>query len=946
MKKSYKILFILIVLLFVVVLGLPFVFQGRIMNIVKHEINKAMNARVNFEDAHLSLIRSFPDFSLRLDRLCIVGMDPFANDTLVYVDNLRVTLDLFSVFRGSPYEIKKIVLNAPDLRLLTLKDGSVNWDIMVPDETPLEETVKAETAPLVLNIRDLVISRGKVLYDDQDLDFVMLLEELEGNVSGDLSTGTSHLMIQAKARKLLMIYENVTYMSGVKANYKGVFEPDLEKDYYTMRDNRINLNDLGIDVDGGFGFIGDDITLDVSFKSKDDDFKSLLSLIPAVYSRDFEKVKTDGKFALSGYVKGLYGDVAMPGFGLDLRVDNASFSYPDLPESIRNIYLKTNIQNTTGDMDDTQVAVDRFDFTIAGNPVKSSLYLKTPVSDPDAKANFSGKIDLTGLSKVVPLDPEETLKGLMEFEAGFVGKLSDVENSRFNLVTASGFLALTGFDYQTSAINLPIGIDQARFEFSPAFLQLSNLEMNIGKSHMQLAGKIENYLAYYLGDGILAGNLNLNSSLIDFNELMAALPAESATTVDTTQSGMQIPDLPERIDFAFNAKAGKILYEKYELKNAMATIYYKDKKIRFEPLRAEMLAGNIEMKGLFDAGDKTSAKIDMDFRISSFDIAQAYSGISMLQQVAPVAEKTKGTFSTVFKLKGILDGEFNPSYETLQGGGTLQTSQILIESVKVMEQLAGLLGNDDYRRLVTDGLNFSFEIINGRVFQKPFSIKYGGTNTTIGGFVGFDKQMNYDLVFQIPYEKFGASQAIKSLSEAALKKGINLNPGSTLNVVAKLSGLVTAPKIELDYKTAAGNIRSELEDAARQELQKQKEEAMKKVSEEAQKILNEARSRGQQLISQAESTASTIRTEATAAAEKVRSEAENQAKRLEDEGKKKGMVAEIAAKEAARKVRKEGDNTAQKLTREAERKAEDLVNQAKKQADDIMSKAQEQVDNL
>lgn len=947
MNKFFKITGIVLVVLFALILVSPLVFQGKIVRIVKEEINKNVNAKVDFGSASLSLIRSFPDFSLRISKLTVIGNAPFENDTFTNIETLRITIDLMSVFRGSPYEIKKIDIRNPILNLLTLKDGSVNWDVAVPEDESQEiEETTGEEEPLSLAIKKLTIKNGRVLYDDRDMDFSLLLEGLDGQMSGSLSTGVSNLMIEATAQNLEMIYEGIAYLSRVKADYKGAFDLDLENDYYTMRNNRVYLNQLGIDVDGGIGFVGDDITMDISFKSRDDNFKNLLSLVPAIYARDFAQVRTDGRFALSGHVKGLYGDVAMPGFGLDLKVDGASFSYPDLPESIREIFIAALITNKSGDLDDTKVAIDRFDFMLAGNPVKTRFYLKTPMSDPDIDAAFSGKIDLASLSKAIPLEPEETLTGLIDFNARFAAKISDVENSRFNNITAEGFLEMKEFDYKTTAIALPVEIQHARFNFSPAFLNLANLDMTLGRSQMQITGRVDNYLAYYLGEGYLTGNLNLNADILDVNQILGAMPADTTAIPDTSSMVFQVPDLPEKIDFVLNAKAAKILYDSYDLNNAAATIRYKDKMIRFDPLKAGMLAGNIEMSGLFDARNNTAPFIDLDFRISNFDIPQAYFNIGMLQQVAPVAEKTKGTFSTGFKLRGKLDQELNPSYETFQGGGSLQTSQLVIEAVKVMEQLAGMLGNEEYKRLVTDGLNFSFEILNGKVFQKPFNIRYGGTNTTLGGSIGFDQQLNYDMVFQIPYEKLGVNQTVKNLTDAASRKGININPGSNLNVNAKLTGLVTNPKIELDYKTVVGNLKSELEDAARRELQKQKEEALKKLSEEAEKILSDARAKADELIAQAERTAATIRSEAATAAEKLRQEAANQAQRLENEGKSRGMIAEMAAKESAKKVRSEGDNAAQRVIREADNRAESLVNQAKTQADEIMRRAREHVDRL
>jgi vacuolar-type H+-ATPase subunit H len=945
MKKYFKILAAIILAILLLIVALPFVFQNKIVQIVKDEINQSVNAKVDFGSARLSLIRSFPDFSLSLNDLSIIGNEPFESDTLFLTDNLRVTIDVKSVFRGSPYEIKRINLNNPELNLLVLADGSYNWDIMLPDDDPVEE-LTPDDDPLTMNIKALNIKNGRVIYDDAEIEFITRIEGLDGRISGNLSTGLSDLYSEAKAKNLVVIYEGLTYMSGVKADYKGTFLVDLDKDYYTMSNNRLYLNALGIEVDGGFGFVDDGITMAINFNSTDENFKNLLSLIPAIYARDFDKVRTDGQFSLNGHVSGLYGEETMPGFGLELAVSDANFSYPDLPESINNIFIKAGIDNKSGEMDDTMIDVDRFDFTLAGNPVKSRFFVRTPMSDPNIDVAFSGKLDLPSLSQALPLEPEETLAGLLEFDAQFAGKMSDIENARYNNVSAGGFMAINDLVYNSSAIELPFEIHRARMSFSPAYLDLTDTDLTIGRSKMQASGRIENYLAYYLGEGYLMGTLSLNSELLDVNELMAALPADE--TPEESDEPMQIPDLPERIDFTFKAKAGKIYYENFELNNAIATITYKDQVVHFNPLTADMLAGKVNMKGKFDATEKTSAFIDMDFQITRFDIPQAYQSIGMLSQVAPVADKTSGTFSTGFKLRGRLDQELNPLYETLQGSGTLRTSQLRIDSVTVMEQLAALLGNNEYSRLVTDGIDFAFEILNGIVLQKPFTVNYGGTSTTMGGTIGFDQNINYDLVFQIPYEKLGsgANQAINKLVEGAAQKGLTITPGSNLNVNAKLTGLVTSPKIELDYKAAASNIRSDLEDAARKELEKQKEEALKKVSQEAEKILSDAQQKSDEILRKAEEAAAKIRSEAASAAANISRETETQAKKIEDEGKKRGPLAELAARESARQVRTEGENSAQRVINEADKRANDVIREAQNQADGIMQQAREQVDRL
>jgi hypothetical protein len=56
-----------------------------------------------------------------------------------------------------------------------------------------------------------------------------------------------------------------------------------------------------------------------------------------------------------GFAKGLYSDTTVPKFNIDIASNNASFQYPDLPKSVRNIVIDTKIVNETRILNDTYI---------------------------------------------------------------------------------------------------------------------------------------------------------------------------------------------------------------------------------------------------------------------------------------------------------------------------------------------------------------------------------------------------------------------------------------------------------------------------------------------------------------------------------------------------------------------------------------------------------------
>ena len=67
---------------------------------------------------------------------------------------------------------------------------------------------------------------------------------------------------------------------------------------------------------GSVGLGDENTALDLTFSSPSTDFADILSLVPAIYARDFESLQTSGKMSVSGRGKGAYGPHAFPALAL------------------------------------------------------------------------------------------------------------------------------------------------------------------------------------------------------------------------------------------------------------------------------------------------------------------------------------------------------------------------------------------------------------------------------------------------------------------------------------------------------------------------------------------------------------------------------------------------------------------------------------------------------
>ena len=53
--------------------------------------------------------------------------------------------------------------------------------------------------------------------------------------------------------------------------------------------------------------------MDLSIFSRETSFQTLLSMVPAIYLKDFETLKSSGNLKLEGNVKGINADSILPG---------------------------------------------------------------------------------------------------------------------------------------------------------------------------------------------------------------------------------------------------------------------------------------------------------------------------------------------------------------------------------------------------------------------------------------------------------------------------------------------------------------------------------------------------------------------------------------------------------------------------------------------------------
>ncbi len=955
MKTFLKIIGIIIILIMAIAFVLPLFFKGKIIELAKEEINKNVNATVNFTDMNLSLFTNFPNFNLSIEGLTVVGKDKFQDDILVSVNNINVTIDLMSVFKGENYEVKKISIINPDVFIKVLEDGTANYDISVSgDEETTASSDTESSSPFVMSLKYFEIVQGKIIYLNESLRMKLVMVDLNHSLSGDISVDQTTLKAITDIHSTTLTYDGVDYLKDVALHYKANIDADIKNEIYTLKKNELKLNELAVNFDGSVSMLdNDDINLVLTFSTSKTDFKNILSLVPAIYSNDFKIVESSGKLALNGNVKGIYNENRLPGFVMELAVESGMFKYPDLPKAVTDINIQIKVSNKGGDADNTVIDISKFHLNMAGNLFDASMLMKTPVSDPDFKLNIKGDMDMATVKAFYPLEEGEQMTGSFVADITLKGKLSAIENEYYEQFTALGSILLKDLKYQTPMLGAALEITHAQLNFAPQYLDLVSLHSKIGKNDFNASGKVENYLPYFLKDKKLVGYLKTNSQFFNVSVLM---PEEVATgdgqsqqvATETQQEELSVVEVPGNIEFFLNSTFDTLIYDDLRLEQITGELIVKDKKLIFDNLKMNALQGSIVMNGMYSTIIPEKPEIDFDLNIKNIDIQESYSAFAIVNKYIPIAKKVSGKYSVDFRMVGVLDSSMSVVYKTLVGGGKLETSPVKIQDVNTLNQIADALKYDKLKSMDINKILLEFEFVNGKIMVEPFDIKYNDINGEISGWTGFDESIEYVMTLEIPRKEFGsaANNALENLVGEANKYGANFSLGETVPVNITIGGTLSKPVIKTGLGESGKSTAENMKEQVEKEIKKQKEELSKEAKAKAQKLIEDADAEAQKLIKEAEKQAERIRSESKNGAKQIRDEAGKQAKNLEAEGKKNGMIAEMAAKEAAKKVRKEADKQANNLTAEADKKAWQLVDVAKKQAANIKKNAQTEADRI
>ena len=904
--KLIKWLAIILIFFAAILFTVPFIFKAKLIELAKTEINKDINAQVDFGKFSLSFFTAFPNLNFVMHDLSIIGEGEFDGKKLAQIDKLELRMSLFSL-NSDEFSIKSIHIDRPKIRIMMLKSGKANWDIAKKNDP--QPSASQTTSKFKLNLEKVFIRAGEVNYNDEITGFSTSIKGFWGLLSGDITANMAHLNTDIKANDFSLNYKGINYIDQATLTVNGEVESNLTDSKFSFNQLETKLNELGFLINGMVEIMGDDIGLNLGIEADENEFKNFLSTIPSIYNEHFTDLHASGLMSIEANIKGVYNQQQMPGFNIMLNIMDAKFNYTNLPNAVEDVNIVLNVTNKDGEADHTIIDLSQFRLKIDNNPIDAQFKISNPINNPKVVGTLKGKLDLGNFKNTFPIDEIE-LSGLVTSNIKLNGSLSSLEEKSYTDFIAQGKINAENIFYKSN--NLPEGfsINVAQLNLKPQQLNLIKLDGKFGRSNFSMNGIMNNYLAYFFKEEVLKGDFNLHSNSLDLNKLIENEETDTKSIKDPTTNTFEIPS---NINFNLSLNIKKAFYKDTELTNIHGNIFIKEGKLELENVMMKLFQGQTSMNGFYETNSEKKAKIGLGLDLQEMDIKKTATTFNTLNILAPIAEKCSGKFSaSIIYYNCLLNKNMMPELKSINAKGRIKSKNIRLENSEILNKISGLLKLGDLKSLDLKDIDLSFNINNGRVETEPFVAQFKNFKTTIQGIQDTDQSIDYLMQFSLPYEKLGdAGESVSGLLLKAKSSGLNFLKTDNVLINAKITGDINDPKIAFDLNT---------KNTVVLEAQKQANLLMEKAIVQADKI----------------------NTIAKKTADQTRLEAETQAQKVEKKAEGKFKIFQIAAKKAADKIRSEGEKKAKKIEDIASEKAAAIIQKAKAEGDKLIDTAKKQ----
>lgn len=334
------------------------------------------------------------------------------------------------------------------------------------------------------------------------------------------------------------------------------------------------------------------------------------------------------------------------------------------------------------------------------------------------------------------------------------------------------FKQLRGF---SRLFPIPMYIDETSVNFNTNNMTLSGAHLHLGKSDLTLSGELSGIRRAMLRGGKLKANFELESDLIDCNQLMLAigkglqfsdqLASNSvrafsedsisvletdhllANTVDSvaTDSISQLFVVPKFLDLTLHTNAKKIDFKDLKLEDVKGEVVIRDQSINLSDLCMSSNIGSGDLTMVYTT--KTDQEATMGFELSLNDILveRLISLFPDIDTLVPMLRSFEGMVDCQMTATCKADSTMSVLLPSVNASCYLSGKNMVLLDGETFTEISKTLMFKNKKRNMIDSIAVDLAIHDNKIEVFPFLVEMDRYKVAVGGTHNLDMTFDYHL---------------------------------------------------------------------------------------------------------------------------------------------------------------------------------------------------------
>lgn len=621
--------------LLLLLITLAYVFEEEVKARLVEELNAHLLAPLHQNGIELTLIKRFPQGSLRIRDVYMDGVrtDGLPSDTLLYAEDLYLEFSLFALITGD-YTVREV--HGRNVKLYPGLDtkGGENWLVWRPDSSAMPSEGKA------------AIDLRKITFDNLDARFRDGRSALEVRMASKRSTLALHFRdkgstLSLKGDAWLQQWNDGTgtRLSDRKADINlnmafggpdGAFRIDKGELLFGKTPLNVTLNVLN----GSKGR-----TLDLRANGFGLDLSSVVELLPESMHHTLRRYGLDGNADIAIHYEGPL-DGPGPALSAGMKLRDGRFTERASGTVFRQVQGELSVELTPQGIP-KKLMVKGFSASSPSGPVGGNMELHG-LKNANLTAELYGDLALADLLHFIRLDTLEQVSGRLKVEAQINGRVRDVEDLRatdMRGLALSGTMELKDASLKLKGLRHRVTDLNAQLALNGNDATVHDLHFNLQDNEMQLNGTLRNLMPYLLfKDQRLAIDARGRSPKIDLASLLIgkdANPTDSDAPYHFT--------LPPSIDLDLRTEIGELTMADFSAQQITGTIRLKAQRLTIDPLNFHTAQGTVDGSLRLDGTPALAYPLEVEASLKGIDVTQLFLEFQEFGQTFITHAHIKGT---------------------------------------------------------------------------------------------------------------------------------------------------------------------------------------------------------------------------------------------------------------------------------------------------------------